>query len=94
MDEVRTRIIYDYGRWDFEQELLDYLGENTPLPTDQEWVAIQDGIQSAINESAWNIIRDSMIDYANKHKENTTPVTGFSPAGQAFANHFKNNKEQ
>lgn len=27
-------------------------------------------------------------------KENATPVTGFSLAGQAFANHFKNNKEE
>jgi hypothetical protein len=90
-DEVRTRIIYDYGRYDFEQELEEYLGV-TQVPTDEEWVQIQAGIQFAINESAWNIVRDAMIGYKNK-RENATPVTGFSPAGQAFANHFKNNKE-
>jgi hypothetical protein len=69
MDEVRTRIIYDYGRWDFEQELLDYLGEDHPLPTDEEWVAIQESLQLSLNESAWGIIRTAMVDYKNK-KEN------------------------
>lgn len=61
MPEIRTRVIYDYGRWDYEQELKDYVGEDTPLPTDEEWVSIQEGIQFAINESAWAIIRDSML---------------------------------
>ena len=66
MEEVRTRIIYDYGRWDFETELLDYIGKDTPPPTDEEWVAIQAGIQFAINEAAWNIVRDAMFDLTTK----------------------------
>jgi hypothetical protein len=66
MEEVRTRIIYDYGRWDFETELQDYIGKDTPPPTDEEWVEIQAGMQFALNESAWNIVRDAMFDLINK----------------------------
>lgn len=66
MSEVRTRVIYDYGRWDFEQELLNYAGAGSALPTDEEWVVIQAGLQFAINESADAIIRDAIHLYSNK----------------------------
>lgn len=68
MEEVRTRVIYDYGRWDFENELRDYAGESIPIPNDEEWVQIQAGIQYAINESAWSIIRDSMLLFLERKK--------------------------
>jgi hypothetical protein len=70
MEEVRTRVIYDYGRWDFETELKDYADESAPIPTDEEWVKIQAGIQHAINESAWEIIRDSMLLFLNSRNFN------------------------
>ena len=70
MEEVRTRVIYDYGRWDYENELRDYAGESVPIPTDEEWVRIQAGIQFAINESAWAIIRDSMLMFLHDKNYN------------------------
>jgi hypothetical protein len=72
MEEIRTRVIYDYGRFDFEQDLLDYAGENTPLPNDEEWSLIQAGMQFAFNEAAWDIVRDSMLAHLN-----TKRVLGF-----------------
>ena len=65
MSEVETKVIYDYGRWDFETELKDYADESAPIPNDEEWVKIQAGIQHAINESAWEITRDSMLLFLN-----------------------------
>ena len=71
MEEVRTRVIYDYGRWDFESELRDYANdESVPIPTDEDWVKIQAGIQYAINESAWAIIRDSMLMFLSSKNYN------------------------
>lgn len=65
MSEVRTRVIYDYGRWDFEQELQS-LGVRPP--TDEEWQNLQAGMQFAINESADAIVRDTITDHINRSK--------------------------
>jgi hypothetical protein len=70
MEEVQTKIAYDYGRSDFETELKDYADESAPIPNDEEWVKIQAGIQHAINESAWEIIRDSMLLFLNSRNFN------------------------
>ena len=49
--EIRTRIIYDYGRSNFEQELQE-LSPETPAPTDAEWVTIQAQLQEDISAVA------------------------------------------
>lgn len=68
MDEVRTRIIYDYGRWDFEQEIYDYAGDNAPIPTDAEWVEIQASLVQQISDTADSIVREHIYTYLAQRK--------------------------
>ena len=67
--EIRTMVVYEYTRWDFETE-LDELSSTTPAPTDEEWVAIQNDLQEEINDAVDAIIRQYLYRHINKHKEN------------------------
>ena len=72
MDELRTRIIYDYGRWDFEQEVEDYAGGLGVK--DAEWATIQADLQEALNLVADALVRDAVHKFLSEHK-----VLGFYP---------------
>jgi hypothetical protein len=67
--EIRTMVVYEYTRWDFEVE-LDELSSTSPVPTDEEWVAIQNDLQKEMNDAVDSIIREHLYRHINKHKEN------------------------
>lgn len=64
--EIRTRIIYDYGRLNFVQELKE-LSPETPAPTDAEWVAIQSQLQNDINTIADALALKYISDHIGNH---------------------------
>ena len=68
MDEIPTRIIYDYGRWDFEQEVYDYAGDTAPIPNDEEWVKIQEDLVKQISDTADSIVREHITRFLASKK--------------------------
>ncbi|CAB4137633.1 hypothetical protein UFOVP325_56 [uncultured Caudovirales phage] len=71
--EIRTMVVYEYTRFDFEyelDELSSQLSSTTPVPTDEEWVAIQNDLQKEVNDAVDAIIRQHLYNHINYHKEN------------------------
>lgn len=50
--EVRPRVIYEFNRGDFEDELVKRGWGLDLFPDDEEWANIQAGLQLTINSSA------------------------------------------